>query len=462
MSIRGFRLNISDKLRESQAVTFAQWIGSSNVMRNQKIREFKTFLREEKPDCLAQTYSHIRKKTELPFLKDIPVQLLRNASSMIYSDLVASQKGLRKFPKIKSKHKKRSVLITKELFLLESLSEKQTQLTIFNNATKKRQKLFSVTLPFAKAQLGAQFRISRQGTKFSLSGSYNDGLDVQNNEELLSDYKHLSEADLADKITGFDRGVIVPAYSSDGKQYGYSVEEVNAIKSTIAKRAKYQRILASKKRKNNNKNKHRCESNRQRRLQMKITKANNKLANIRLNFCHTASKKMVEDSRPIIALEDLKLKNMTRKAKPKRSGDGRKYLKNNGRAKSGLNRSMLNVSLGRLGTFVGYKAQDRGKAVVHVSPNNTSRECHICEQCNTIRPDQATLICLNGCGTFNADLSAGITIASRAVKVIKEFTFAEKAKTPKKVAIRKKKAVEPPLVCELASVKKPGTVEVAP
>ena len=74
-------------------------------------------------------------------------------------------------------------------------------------------------------------------------------------------------------------------------------------------------------------------------------------------------------------------------------------------------RSLLNVALGRLGTFIKYKANDYGKAVVEVNPAYTSKTCHICQGRNTIRANQATLICLNGCGTFNADENAAIVIA---------------------------------------------------
>lgn len=79
------------------------------------------------------------------------------------------------------------------------------------------------------------------------------------------------------------------------------------------------------------------------------------------NFCHTISKVIVLKAKPIISLEDLKLKNMTRKGKPKRDKSGHKFVKNNARAKSGLNRSILNVALGKLGAFITYKANDYGK-----------------------------------------------------------------------------------------------------
>jgi hypothetical protein len=151
---------------------------------------------------------------------------------------------------------------------------------------------------------------------------------------------------------------------------------------------------------------------------------------------------------------------MTRRAKPKRGKHGRGYVRNRARAKSGLNRSLLNVALGKLGDFITYKANDYGKAVVEVNPAFTSQTCHVCGEKNTIRPQQDTLICLNGCGAFHADDNASIVVAQRAVPYIQESTFAQKAKTRKKTAIRKK-AVLPPLGNELTSTEKSGELETA-
>ncbi|AZG35432.1 RNA-guided endonuclease InsQ/TnpB family protein [Shewanella psychromarinicola] len=459
MAIRGFSINISDKTSSRQATCFAQWIGASNVMRNQKRSEYVGLLAESKGDQINQAYSHIRTNKELPFLKAIPVQIMRNAASLVFADVEASRKGLRKFPKQKGRGKKRSALITKELFMLEPLGESKTLLTIFDNATKKRQKLFSIQLDYVPDQLYKQFRISRLGNKFTFSGSYNDGVDSPTNEELLNGFVEYNDDDLLAQITGIDRGVVLPACTSEGARYAYNPAQVAKLKAIAKKKAHYQRLLASKKRLNKNKNKHRCESKSQQNLATKISKLDSKTANVRENFCHTISKEIVIQAKPIISLEDLKLTNMTRKAKPKRDSTGRKFIKNNGRAKSGLNRSLLNVSLGRLGMFITYKANDYGKAVVAINPAYTSRTCHICKKKHTVRPNQATLVCLNGCGTFNADENAAIVIAQRAVPYIKESKFADKAKTRKNTAIRKKKAVSPPLVSELSSVKKSGKLE---
>lgn len=459
MAIRGFSINISDKVTSKQATYFAQWIGASNVMRNQKRNEYVALLSSNNGNQINQAYSHIRTNKDFPFLKTVPVQIMRNAASMIYTDVEKCRKGLVKFPKIKGRSKKRSALLTKELFIFEALGESKTLLTIFDNATKKRQKLFSIQLDYTPEQLTKQFRISRLGNKFTLSGSYNDGVDLSTNEDLLKYFVDFSNEDLLAQITGIDRGVVLPACTSDGEHYAYSPAQVAKLKAIAKKKAHYQRILARKKRLNKNKNKFRCESNVQQKLANKITNLDNKTANIRVNFCHTISKEIVLKAKPIISLEDLKLKNMTRKAKPKRDASGRNFTKNNARAKSGLNRSMLNVALGKLGTFITYKANDYGKAVVEINPAYTSKTCHVCHSKNTVRPNQATLICLNCCGTFNADENAAMVIAQRAVPYIKESKFADKAKTRKKTAIRRKKAVSLPLREELPSVKKSGKLE---
>ena len=48
MAIRGFSIDITDKVNSNQAITFAQWIGASNVMRNQKLTEYKSLLAAQK------------------------------------------------------------------------------------------------------------------------------------------------------------------------------------------------------------------------------------------------------------------------------------------------------------------------------------------------------------------------------------------------------------------------------
>ena len=155
---------------------------------------------------------------------------------MIYADVEKCRKGLVKFPKVKGRSKKRSALLTKELFMLEPLGENRTLLTIFDSATQKRQKLFSIALDYVPEQLAKQFRISRLGNKFTLSGSYNDGVDSPTNEELLKGFVNYSDDDLLAQITGIDRGIVLPACTSEGERYVYNPAQVAKLKLIASKK----------------------------------------------------------------------------------------------------------------------------------------------------------------------------------------------------------------------------------
>lgn len=74
------------------------------------------------------------------------------------------------------------------------------------------------------------------------------------------------------------------------------------------------------------------------------------MADVRKNCCHRAYKQLFLSARPFIALKELNLKDMTRRARPKR--EDRTIVKNQALETSGLNRGQLNVALGRLGSFL--------------------------------------------------------------------------------------------------------------
>ncbi len=116
MATLGNCINISHLLTSEQATFFAKIIGCANVIRNQKILDFRENIGNK--EIASQGYAHIKKREGLDFLKDVPVQILRNAASSVFNDLISFQKNLRQFPKIKNKSRKRSAIFTKELFNL--------------------------------------------------------------------------------------------------------------------------------------------------------------------------------------------------------------------------------------------------------------------------------------------------------------------------------------------------------
>jgi putative transposase len=110
----------------------------------------------------------------------------------------------------------------------------------------------------------------------------------------------------------------------------------------------------------------------------------------------------------VIALEDLKLSNMTKSAKGtiERPGKGVK-------AKSGLNRSLQEAALGRLAYWISVKAEEAGRRVYRVNPANSSRECAACGHTAKENRHRYRFKCLR-CGHLeHADTNAAQVLAAR-------------------------------------------------
>lgn len=431
MSILGCSINITNKLNLEQAKIFAQWIGHSNVIRNQKINEFKININNEN-----QAYSQIKSNENFNFLNDVPSQLLRNAASNVFDDLRAFKKGIRAFPRKKNKSDRRKCIITKELFSVKKRNDKESIIIVFHkNSIQQKDILFSIVVPHIN--ISNQLIISRKGTKFALSFGYETNTYIRSNESILDDYSYLSKEELEPLTLGVDGGIKISACSNNGDMFYYSQKEQERMKAIDEKINRKKRYLARQKTKNKNVTQ-KCESNRQKRNQNQIAKLSRKIANIRNNFLHHTSKHIANITPKILVVEDLKLMNMTKKPKPKIE-DG-VYVKNGVRSKSGLNKLMFNVALGTLYKLTLYKLNHQDKALVKVPPMYTSQIHFKCKGKNTLRPKQDTLICLDCNEEVHADVNAADNIKEIGINMIVEKTFA-RAKS-RKVSTRKKKRNE--------------------
>jgi putative transposase len=85
----------------------------------------------------------------------------------------------------------------------------------------------------------------------------------------------------------------------------------------------------------------------------------------------------------------------------------------NVRAKSGLNRAILDQGWGMFDRFLGYKLPERGGRTEHVPAPNTSRECSACGLVDERSRDGARFLCI-GCGhAEHADTNAAKVIKRR-------------------------------------------------
>jgi putative transposase len=108
-----------------------------------------------------------------------------------------------------------------------------------------------------------------------------------------------------------------------------------------------------------------------------LAKMHEKITNRRLDFYHKLANKIVAEHDEIY-VEDLKIKNISRRCKSKKDEKG-KFLPNGQKAKSGLNKSIQDAAWGIFFNLLEYKAENAGKRVVKVNPKGTSQRCNKCQ-----------------------------------------------------------------------------------
>ncbi|MFB2882377.1 RNA-guided endonuclease InsQ/TnpB family protein [Floridanema aerugineum] len=168
-----------------------------------------------------------------------------------------------------------------------------------------------------------------------------------------------------DGVIGVDFGVYHAIAMSDGTIID-SPKFLAKTQSKIRKASKQKR----RKRAPNFKKKVKG-SKRWKKATRKVGKLHTKVANQRQDWVHKVASQIVS-SNSMVATEKLNLKGMTRKAK---KGSKRK------RQKTGLNRSMLDVGIGKLTDAINYKLQEAGGFLVKVptltvKPSQTCPNCH--------------------------------------------------------------------------------------
>jgi len=154
---------------------------------------------------------------------------------------------------------------------------------------------------------------------------------------------------------GIDMGVVRLATLSNGRFF----ESNNKLKH-------YQKKIAAHQRKTRKKKKF---SRNWKKEQQKIARLHQKMSFIRKDDLHKASH-IISKNHAMICLEDLKIKNMSKSASGTLETPGK-----NVKAKSGLNKAILNQGWYELRRQLEYKQLWRGGIVVAVSPKNTSRTC---------------------------------------------------------------------------------------
>lgn len=198
---------------------------------------------------------------------------------------------------------------------------------------------------------------------------------------------------------GIDMGVAKFVTLSDGT----SIKPLNAYRKHESRLAQEQRRLAKKVKFSSN----------WRKQKQRITRLHSKIAHCRNDFLHKASTK-ISKNHAMIVIEDLRTKNMSRSAKGTIDAPG-----SNVRAKSGLNKSILDQGWYEFRRQLEYKQAWLGGDVLAVPAHHTSQTCPACDH---VSPDnrktQANFTCVECGHQDNADHVAAINILARGRRVL--------------------------------------------
>jgi putative transposase len=358
-----------------QAETLGRWVGAVRATYNVALEQRQTFWR---PGRRFNFASQCREVTELradfDWLRDVPVHPLQQAVKDLDRAYQNWWAGRAQAPK----PRKRGVNDTMRFpdpatFAFRRISRRM--------GAVKLPKLGWVRLRWDRAIPGTvkNITVARRAGIWTVAAQY----EIETSDPASSSLPAI----------GIDRGVAVFTALSNGEM----IAPVNAGKRALRALARAQRNLARKKRGSAN----------WRKTAQRVARLHARVARTRKDFLHKASTAIAKNHGAVV-LEKLEVRNMVRSAAGTKEKPGR-----NVRAKSGLNRSILDQGWGMFRTMLGYKLAERGGCLIEVPPQNTSRACSACGVVDAASRSGQRFKCV-ACGhEMHADTNAAINILRR-------------------------------------------------
>ena len=190
---------------------------------------------------------------------------------------------------------------------------------------------------------------------------------------------------------GIDMGITRFATLSDGTFY----TSLNSFKRHEARLRKAQEALSRKVRFSRNWHK----------AKARVQKIHSRIANARRDYLHKITT-TISKNHAMVCIEDLQVGNMSKSASGTADAFGR-----NVKAKSGLNKAILDQGWFEFRRQLDYKLAWNGGCLIAVPPQNTSRTCPCCGHVSADnRQTQARFACVQCSFEDNADLVGAINI----------------------------------------------------
>jgi len=190
---------------------------------------------------------------------------------------------------------------------------------------------------------------------------------------------------------GIDMGIVRFATLSDGAVF----EPLSSFKRQEQALAKAQRAMSRKTKFGKN----------WKKAKAKVQRIHTKIANARRDYLHKTTT-TISQNHAMVCIEDLQVRNMSASAAGTIEAPG-----TNVRAKSGLNKAILDQGWFEFRRQLDYKTAWSGGHLIAVPPQNTSRTCPCCGHiAKENRQTQARFACVE-CGfEENADLVGAINV----------------------------------------------------
>jgi putative transposase len=201
------------------------------------------------------------------------------------------------------------------------------------------------------------------------------------------------------RVAGIDVGLTVLAAVADDQGNVELVANPAPLSRALRRLERAQQALAT------------CQkgSNRRRRARQRVARLHEQVRRQRREHAHQLSARLVADY-DLIAVEDLRITNMTRSARGTLEAPG-----TNVAAKAGLNRCILDAGWGQLVNLLTYKAEGAGRKLVRVAAPHTSQTCAHCGATDPAsRPKRDHFTCTNCGHTAHPDANAAQVILAIA------------------------------------------------
>lgn len=242
--------------------------------------------------------------------------------------------------------------------------------------------------------------LSRDGAHWFVSFLVDDGITTP------------AEHAVPGTAVGVDRGVVVAVATSDGELADREFVTTGERRRTLVLARKLSRAAKGS-----------ANRNKTRRALAKLRATERRR---RQDFCAQTAHRLAR-SNAVVVLEDLKTRNMTRRAAPVEDPDNPgAFLPNGGSSKSGLNRAVLGKGWYRFEKALMSVSRYTGTQVIKVPAAFTSQRCPVCGHVDPkSRESQAVFRCTS-CphGPVHADVNAAknVLAAGLAVTACRETT----------------------------------------